>query len=266
MYERAPWRRAVTVAAILTLATMGAAEAETAVQRTKATRLEAIERARAFGGLLVDNGAKLRDRIRHAERVLKGPNGRGRIVNPDRFDVLLAIVRESLRDDERRLRGLRDWVQRRLRHLDRSRDRLEWWLETQGVFRRCPVPSWTAIADNFGAMVRLPKVPVHRHMGVDIAAPTGSPIVASFDGYASSSSGLLGGLEVRLRGEAGYIYHAHLSALGRLGPVRAGDVIGYVGSTGDATGPHDHLEWHPGYGAAVDPYTFVTAACVDLAG
>ena len=101
------------------------------------------------------------------------------------------------------------------------------------------------IHDNFGITVRLPDVPVHRHQGSDVEAPAWSPIIAPFDGYASASRSELGGLEVRVRGDAGYVYNAHLIGYERLGYVEQGDVVGYVGSTGDATGPHDHFEWHP---------------------
>jgi murein DD-endopeptidase MepM/ murein hydrolase activator NlpD len=140
---------------------------------------------------------------------------------------------------------------------------LQIWLDHAGVFRACPVPEYTTIYDNFGVIVRLPHVPVHVHQGDDVMAPVGSPILAPFDGYASTGRSKLGGLEVRVFGADGYIYNAHLSALGTLGYVSAGDVVGYVGATGDATGPHDHVEWHPGDGAAVDPNALLTAACVD---
>ena len=127
------------------------------------------------------------------------------------------------------------------------------WMAEWGVFRRCPVDGPNAPADNFGIIVRLPHVPVHRHMGDDIAAAEGTPIVAPFAGIATASSSELGGLEVRVTGASGYVYNAHLSSYGTLGPVRLGQVIGYVGHTGDATAPHDHFEWHPGNGPAVDP-------------
>ena len=113
-------------------------------------------------------------------------------------------------------------------------------------------------------MVRLPKVPVHRHMGNDITAPTGTPIRAPFAGSVSTSYGVLGGREIRLTGTRGYLYGAHLSALGHLGWVKPGTVIGYVGDTGDATAPHLHLEWHPGGGGAVDPHALLALACLPV--
>jgi murein DD-endopeptidase MepM/ murein hydrolase activator NlpD len=135
------------------------------------------------------------------------------------------------------------------------------WMAEWGVFRRCPVDGPNAPADNFGIIVRLPHVPVHRHMGDDISAAEGTPIVAPFAGIATASSSELGGLEVRLTGASGYVYNAHLSSYGTLGPVHVGQVIGYVGHTGDATAPHDHFEWHPGGGLAVDPQALLDVVC-----
>src|SRR5207253_4648994 len=67
-----------------------------------------------------------------------------------------------------------------------------------------------SIYDNFGIIVRLPHVPVHVHQGDDVMAPASSPIVAPFDGYATTGRSKLGGLEVRVFGADGYIYNAHL--------------------------------------------------------
>jgi murein DD-endopeptidase MepM/ murein hydrolase activator NlpD len=85
--------------------------------------------------------------------------------------------------------------------------------------------------------------------------------VAPFDGTAVATNSELGGPSVKVYGADGYVYNAHLSAYGKLGAVETGDIIGYVGSTGDATAPHDHFEWHPGNGDAVDPYDILMTVC-----
>jgi murein DD-endopeptidase MepM/ murein hydrolase activator NlpD len=125
----------------------------------------------------------------------------------------------------------------------------------------CPVDGPHAVADNFGDPRPEPGGGFHWHQGDDIMAPTGTPIVAPFDGVASVSRSFLGGLGVYVHGEYGYVYNAHLSQLGTLGDVETGDVIGYVGSTGHSSGPHDHFEWHPENEKAVDPYAFLMLVC-----
>jgi murein DD-endopeptidase MepM/ murein hydrolase activator NlpD len=128
-------------------------------------------------------------------------------------------------------------------------------------FAVCPLGGPHAIADNFGDLRRDPKGGTHLHQGDDIMAAMGTPIVAPFDGVASVSHSRLGGLGVYVHGEHGYVYNAHLSRLGTLGSVETGDVIGYVGSTGHSSGPHDHFEWHPENGDAVDPYEYLLLVC-----
>jgi murein DD-endopeptidase MepM/ murein hydrolase activator NlpD len=145
------------------------------------------------------------------------------------------------------------------------------------VLERCPVNGPRSFGDGFGA----PRYAggYHLHKGVDILSPTGTEIVATFDGTARSSYNSLGGNAVYVYGARGWTYNAHLSQYSALsnGPVHAGDVIGYVGDTGDATGtPHDHFEFHPnvmpsswpssayGYSIiedAVNPYPLLVAAC-----
>jgi murein DD-endopeptidase MepM/ murein hydrolase activator NlpD len=143
-------------------------------------------------------------------------------------------------------------------------------------FSICPVDPPRSYSDDFGA----PRFAggYHPHRGNDILAPGGTPIRAPFSGTAYESSNDLGGLAVTIEGPAGHVYNAHLSAIGALGPVSAGTVVGYVGSTGDVIGgpAHDHFEWHPaviptdpwvspyGFGViddAIDPYPYLNAVC-----
>jgi murein DD-endopeptidase MepM/ murein hydrolase activator NlpD len=130
-------------------------------------------------------------------------------------------------------------------------------------FAVCPVQGPHAIADGFGIWVHRSEARGgdHVHQGDDISAPMGTPIVAPFDGTAVASPNKMGGLAVKVFGEYGYVYNAHLSSYGKLGAVSRGDVIGYVGATGNAGGPHDHFEWHPGNGPAADPYAFLLLVC-----
>jgi len=128
-------------------------------------------------------------------------------------------------------------------------------------FAVCPVGGPHAVADNFGDLRHEPGGGTHSHQGDDIMAAMGTPILAPFDGVASVSHSELGGLGVYVHGEYGFVYNAHLSLLGSLGPVEAGDVVGYVGSTGHSSGPHDHFEWHPENGPAVDPYEYLMLVC-----
>jgi murein DD-endopeptidase MepM/ murein hydrolase activator NlpD len=165
------------------------------------------------------------------------------------------------RDLRQRLARLERYVRRRTVVLRTQRLTLTQWIQTYGIFRECPVDGTHSVANDFGVWVIKVDVPKHIHQGNDITAASGTPIVAPFDGVAEASSNTLGGLAVKVFGDEGYVYNAHLSSYGTLGKVTAGTIIGYVGSTGDAGGPHDHFEWHPGNGSAVDPYPYLMAVC-----
>jgi murein DD-endopeptidase MepM/ murein hydrolase activator NlpD len=145
------------------------------------------------------------------------------------------------------------------------------------VLAQCPVDQPRAFGDGFGA----PRYAggYHLHKGVDIVAGSGQRIRAPFDGYSYTSSNTLGGTIVYVVGQFGTVYNAHLSRYSENsnGRVSAGEVIGYVGDTGDATGiPHDHFEFHPnsipvgwpqsayGYSViedAINPYPLLIQAC-----
>jgi peptidoglycan hydrolase-like protein with peptidoglycan-binding domain len=103
------------------------------------------------------------------------------------------------------------------------------------------------------------------HEGVDIIGAKGLAIYATNDGVISrmSTGGALGGNAIYVKIPNGtYFYYAHLDSfapgMAPGVPVKAGQIIGYNGSTGTTT-PHLHFEVHPFGGPAVNPYQFVKA-------
>jgi murein DD-endopeptidase MepM/ murein hydrolase activator NlpD len=94
----------------------------------------------------------------------------------------------------------------------------------------------------------------------------GHPLVAVQDGYIRKRTVNLGGIVVYLYDDGGYrYYYAHLegypAGLDDGQRVSKGQVIGYMGSSGNAGSPHLHFQLHPGGGAAVNPYPTVREAC-----
>ena len=106
------------------------------------------------------------------------------------------------------------------------------------------------ISSNFNPRRRHPILnTIRAHKGTDYAAPTGTPIRATSDGQITRASryGSFGNL-VTIKHSGGFeTKYAHLSrfasSISRGDRVRQGEVIGYVGSTGGATGPHLHYEF-----------------------
>ncbi|MEM1046347.1 MAG: M23 family metallopeptidase [Pseudomonadota bacterium] len=99
---------------------------------------------------------------------------------------------------------------------------------------------------------------VRIHKGVDWAAPIGTPVFAAFDGtvtFAGDGQGYGNLIRLRHKGSKSTNY-AHLNGfaagISKGATVKAGDIIGYVGTTGLSTGPHLHFELYRGK-AAVDP-------------
>ena len=128
------------------------------------------------------------------------------------------------------------------------------------IIRVCPVAGPNSFIDSFG----YPRSGGRTHEGIDMIAPYGTPVVAAHDGVVTRSSNSLGGITAKVQASNGYItYYAHMSRYSdATGSVKAGTVIGYVGSTGNA-GSTNHLHfglYTPGW-VAVNPYQALVAVC-----
>jgi murein DD-endopeptidase MepM/ murein hydrolase activator NlpD len=134
-----------------------------------------------------------------------------------------------------------------------------------------PVYGPSSFVDTFGSARS--DVSGGWHHGDDIFAPLGAPILAVASGTVFSVGwNKVGGNRLWLRdGQGNLFYYAHLSAFTPLAingsKVNAGDVLGFVGNTGDAQGTptHLHFEIHPvgliglGYDGAVNPTSYLLA-------
>lgn len=120
----------------------------------------------------------------------------------------------------------------------------------------CPINGPVAFSDDFGGR--------RNHKGNDLMSPRGTENVAVVAGTIETRPWRGGGITIFLRGDDGHTYiYMHLLRI--VGPiprhVEQGEVIGLTGATGNATAYHTHFEFHPGGGAAVNPYPLIAAHC-----
>lgn len=132
-------------------------------------------------------------------------------------------------------------------------------------------PTKGVLTSRFGPRMHPILHVIKVHNGTDWAAPIGTPVVAAFDGtiLAAGNGGTYGNVvKISHPGNLESRY-AHLSAFApglKAGQaVKAGDLIGYVGTTGQSTGPHLHFELYEN-GAAVDPLGGSTTVVADGGG
>lgn len=133
------------------------------------------------------------------------------------------------------------------------------------AFLKAPL-SFRRISSSFSHSRRHPILKVNRpHHGIDYVAPTGTPVSATADGRVSfiGSKGGYGKLIILSHRNGLQTYYGHLSRFAagmRSGKqVQQGDLIGYVGATGIATGPHLHYEMRQS-GSPINPNRFKAIA------
>lgn len=134
------------------------------------------------------------------------------------------------------------------------------WRVIPGVKLKAKPPPWVLPVSGYhltGRFGQSSGLWSSTHTGLDFAAPEGAEIRSIGPGVVTgaSSDGSFGNKTVVRLDDGTVLWYCHQSEFGvevgqRLEP---GDLLGYVGSTGNVTGPHLHLEVHPADGDPVDP-------------
>lgn len=179
---------------------------------------------------------------------------------------LARVVANRQERIEQRQREIRQQERRERREARRERrERQERRAEARAAARAAarapqfvmPVPGsgWSASFGESGSMWSSGY-----HTGQDFTAPSGTPVHAVAAGTITSAtwSDAYGNIIEITHPGGDQSWYAHMSGFARTsGAVAAGDVIGYVGCTGNCFGSHLHLEYHPGGGEAADPVAWL---------
>ncbi len=129
-------------------------------------------------------------------------------------------------------------------------------------FGRFPIGGYATFVDDWWYPRFTPTF--HLHQGTDIFAAHGTPVRSPVDGVLKQGNGAVGGLAAYVTQPDGtYFYLAHLSAFApgqSTGQrVEVGDIVGFVGDSGNAAGgaPHVHMQIHPRGGPPVNPKPYL---------
>lgn len=197
--------------------------------------------------------------IRALNTQVSVPSG---INSDDRFDIIIEHRRAATGETETGpllYAGLNRSGGRDLQLMQWTSDGRSQWFEASGVGRQSggmqqPVPG--RVTSNYGLRMHPILGYARMHRGLDFRASYGTPILAVADGRVTGAGWAGGyGRQVRLthaNGLASSYSHMSRFAVGAGARVRAGQVIGYVGTTGLSTGPHLHFETYRN-GVTINP-------------
>ncbi len=170
---------------------------------------------------------------------------------------LAAIIQqqnETISQKEAEAQAQQEVVAAKQAKADEAEKQYEAWVKSQATVGsgqcaegfRWPLPIAGRVTTEFGASQNINGVISTGHSGMDVAAPAGTPIYAAHDGTISTTTGhwTYGNVVMVDNGDGVSTLYAHMSSIAvRVGQsVKQGDVIGYVGSTGNSTGNHLHFE------------------------
>ncbi len=177
--------------------------------------------------------------------------GPGQVIPPDAQAELDAMVRSGANDNHLLVAG-----EKALLAAGIDPDRA-----ARLAYGNFPVAGPTAWVDDWHAP-RFTGTTFRYHLGLDLIAAYGTPLRSPADGIAQIQNDALGGLAVKVVLPDGtFFYLAHMSAtadgLTSGMPVKVGDLLGYVGQSGDATGPHCHFGIYQGGTTAIAPKPIV---------
>jgi murein DD-endopeptidase MepM/ murein hydrolase activator NlpD len=161
--------------------------------------------------------------------------GPGQVIPADAQAIIDALVRSGASDDHLLVAGEKALLAAGLDPDQAARL----------AYGRFPVAGPAAWVDDWYAP-RFTGTEFRFHLGLDLIAAYGTPLRSPADGIAHIDNNPLGGLAVKVAQTDGtFFYLAHMSAtaagLTDGTPVKVGDLLGYVGQSGDATGPHCHF-------------------------
>ncbi len=223
-------------------------------------------RMTTLGDVAVTNDLQSFDKYRNLRKDLEIEEAE-LALRADRLSVVQATIDSLSAELNQELAVLGDLEERRLQNQAASLSaqasvRSQYKGKRQGYYLdTCPVDGAHNFIDSWG----FARSGGRRHEGVDIMSKIGTPVVAPVSGTVELRDNSLGGKSFHLTGDDGnYYYGTHLSRYGKSGQVKVGEVIGYVGDTGNAKGiPHLHFEIHPGgrKRPAINPFIDSAAVC-----
>jgi murein DD-endopeptidase MepM/ murein hydrolase activator NlpD len=177
--------------------------------------------------------------------------GPGQVIPPEAQAIIDALVRTGPNDDHLLVAGEKALLAAGIDPDQAARV----------AYGRFPVAGPATWVDDWYAP-RFTGTTFRFHLGLDLIAAYGTPLRSPADGIARIDNSPTGGLAVKVvQPDGTFFYLAHMSAtavgLTDGTPVKVGDLLGYVGQSGDATGPHCHFGIYQAGTTPIPPKPFI---------